>query len=228
MQALEDPNEVVLFRVPKNETTPRFRHLALNAEGIRYLNECTSVVHSKLSEQEQLKFMIIAQLCESEAVLDELSSSSYSSDSSSSLSLSSGSSSSDDDEVFMLEDAIMHLCVMYNISCTLVDGVIIELFNFTALTREEINSVGTEFEPKKNESFDNICDKTLYKWTRFTSTKLYQLKSYFFEEEESELIEIVHRDNTRSKWTIEHIMLIALTYQATGESYSSMVLKFGG
>ena len=45
---------------------------------------------------------------------------------------------------------------------------------------------------------------------------------------EKELVEIIHHDSTKSIWTIEHIMLISLTYQSTGEPYSSMVLKFGG
>ena len=48
MEILEDPNEVISFRAPKNETTPRFRHLALNAEGIRYLNEAESAVHNEI------------------------------------------------------------------------------------------------------------------------------------------------------------------------------------
>ena len=45
---------------------------------------------------------------------------------------------------------------------------------------------------------------------------------------EHELVGIVHYDNTKSCWTIEHIILISLTYQSTGESYSNMVLRFGG
>ena len=162
MEILEEPDEVISFRGPKNETTPRFRHLALNAEGIRYLNEAAKAVDNELSEQEQFKLLIIAQLCESEAVLDDLSSSSSSdsssSDSSSQLSSSSDMSDSDnettstdnsEDNVFMVEDAIMHICVIYNISRTVVDSIIIELFNYTSLTREEISSEDTEFEPKK-------------------------------------------------------------------------------
>ena len=177
-------------------------------------------------------------LLESEAILSELplsSSSSSSSDYSNSDEDTDSSSSSSnksfdqflEDEIFLIEDMIMHLCILYNISRNLVDDVILELFNYTALTREELESVGTEYEPKKNERFQDVPDKTLYKWTRFTSHQLFQLKSFFFEGAESEIIEIVHRDNTKSRWTIEHVMLIALTYQSTGESYLSMVMKLG-
>ena len=42
-------DEVVAFRTAKNQTTPRFRHLALNAGGIQYLNEITNVVAHELS-----------------------------------------------------------------------------------------------------------------------------------------------------------------------------------
>ena len=242
MDEYDDQDEVVQFRLPKNQTTPRYRHLALNAEGIRYLNQITDITVCELEHQDRLKIMIITHLIESEALMEELPSLSTFSHSSLSASISSISDSdcsssldSDDsfyymieNDVFMIEDSIMHFCVLHNISRNLVGDVILELFEYTVLTREEMRSVTTEHEPKKNQRFEDLDDKTLSKWTRFTSSKLYQLKSFFSQGAESETIEIVHKGNVKSKWTIEHIMLIALTYQATGESYSSMVLKFGG
>ena len=125
----DDPDEVVEFRLPKNETTVRYRHLALNAEGIRYLDQLTDITVRELGHQDKLKLMIVTHLIEPEALMDELPSST-SSDSSSSASISSQSdsdcsSSSDsnasfyqiiEDEVFMIKDAIMHFCVMHNVS----------------------------------------------------------------------------------------------------------------
>ena len=58
---------------------------------------------------------------------------------------------------------------MHNVSRNLVDDVILELFEYTALTRTEMMSVTTEHEPKKNERFEDLDDKTLLKWTRFTA-----------------------------------------------------------
>ena len=83
-----------------------------------------------------------------------------------------------EDEVFVIEDDIIHVCALYNVSRTLVDDLINELFNYTALTQKEVYFVNTEFELKKNEKCDDISANTLYKWTRFTSTKLYQLKRF--------------------------------------------------
>ena len=192
IENIEDPDKIVSFRVPKNETTPQYRHLALNAEGIQYLNEISNIVHDQLNEQEQLKLLIVIHLCESEAILDKLiesssSSSSSTSFSSSDLSMSEDNSSSSDEsfvdmmrnDVFVLEDAIMHLCITYNISCTKVDNVISVLFDYTLLTRAEVNSVDSEFKEKRNERFDDLSDQALYKWTRFTSSSLYKLKRYF-------------------------------------------------
>ena len=95
IENIEDPDNIVSFRVPKNETTPKYRHLALNAEGIQYLNDISDIVHDQLNEQEQLKLLIVIHLCESEAILDELVDSSSSS--SSSTCSSSDSSMSEDD-----------------------------------------------------------------------------------------------------------------------------------
>ena len=81
-------------------------------------------------------------------------------------------------DVFVLEDAIMHLCITYNISRTTVDNVINALFDYTLLTIAEVNSVGSEFKEKRNERFDDLSDQTLYKWTHFTSSSLYKLKRY--------------------------------------------------
>ena len=94
MEDHHDPNQVVVFRKPKNETTPKYRHLSLNAEGIMYLNEMTAVTSHELAHQEQLKLLIITHLIESEALMDELPSS-ISSDSLSSTYNSSTSDSSD-------------------------------------------------------------------------------------------------------------------------------------
>ena len=44
-----DPNQAVAFRAPKNETASKYRHLSLNAEGIMYLNEMTSVTSHELA-----------------------------------------------------------------------------------------------------------------------------------------------------------------------------------
>ena len=82
-QGLED---VVRIRVPKNEASPKFRHLALNSEGIRYLNEATHVINHELSAQDELKLLIIAHLIECETIHNDIQSSS-------SLSFSSNSSS---------------------------------------------------------------------------------------------------------------------------------------
>ena len=197
----DDPDEVVEFRLPKNQTTPRCRHLALNAEGIRYLNQITDITVCELEHQDRLKIMIITHLIESEALMEELPSST-SSDSSSSASISSISDSdcsssldSDDsfyymieNDVFMIEDSIMHFCVLHNISRNLVGDVILELFEYTVLTREEMRSVTTEHEPKKNERFEDLDDKTLSKWTRFMSSKLYQLKSFFSKAQKAKLL----------------------------------------
>ena len=95
IENIEDPDDIVNFRVPKNETTPKYRHLALNAEGIQYLNDISNVVHDQLNEQEQLKLMIVIHLCESEAILDELIDSSSSSSSSTTCSSSDSSMSED-------------------------------------------------------------------------------------------------------------------------------------
>ena len=73
----------------------------------------------------------------------------------------------------------MHLYITYNISCTKVDNVISVLFDYTLLTRAEVNSVDSEFKEKINERFDDLSDQALYKWTRFTSSSLYKLKRYF-------------------------------------------------
>ena len=117
----DDPDEVVQFRLPKNQTTPRYRHLAWNAEGIRYLNQITDITVCELEHQDRLKIMINTHLIESEALMEELPSST-SSDSSSSVFDSDCSSSSDWDDLFyqmienevdMIEDAIMHLCVCW-------------------------------------------------------------------------------------------------------------------
>ena len=75
MEDHEDPNEIVNYRIPKNETTPRFQHLALNSEGIKYLNEITNIVINELSSHDELKLLIIVHLLESDAILDELPSS---------------------------------------------------------------------------------------------------------------------------------------------------------
>ena len=82
---------------------------------------------------------------EADVLLNDLP---YDSSSDSSLSgledVSSDSSSCSNEEfkqtieksIYTIEDVIMHFCVIYNLSHTLVDDVILELFNYTALTRE--------------------------------------------------------------------------------------------
>ena len=49
IENIEYPDDIVTFRVPKNKITPRYQHLALNVEGIQYLNEITNVVHEQMT-----------------------------------------------------------------------------------------------------------------------------------------------------------------------------------
>ena len=83
--------------MPKNETSPIFRHLALNSEGIRYLNEATHVITHELSSQDELKLLIISHLIECDTIHDDIQSSSSSSFSSSS---SSSSFTTSDDNLY--------------------------------------------------------------------------------------------------------------------------------
>ena len=102
--------------------------------------------------------------------------------------------------IFLQLETVSCIYVYYKIlSRTLVDEIIIELFNFTALTEQEVSFVGTEHRPKQYERFEDVPENCLYQWTRFTLHQLRQLKINFFAGAESELVEIVHHNNTRSR-----------------------------
>ena len=98
---------------------------------------------------------------ESNSIMNKLPSST-SSDSSSliyQLSTSDSNSYSSLDELFYrmiendiltIEDIIIHFFMLHNDSRTLVDNVILALFNYTVLNCQEIHSVTTEYSSRGN------------------------------------------------------------------------------
>ena len=97
------------------------------------------------------------------------------------------------------------------------------------MRQSDIDSCLVPNVPKMKRSFDSLTDHECYDWTRFTKDQLIELKIHFFDDYEDEMIYIDTENKGKHEvYSKEEIMLIALTYQALGEKYSSLCSKFGG
>ena len=231
---------VVGLRRPQNQTDVRTQHMAFDAKAIRIVREMETMINLERADQETLKALLIVHMLQLETEEEEslgLSSLSTSYEESmteiddltpgdssySSMSLSMSSDTSDDDDIEDYEDKLMVFSLMTNISLDILDGYCQQLFEFSVIRQSDMNLCENVRVPKMNRLFGDLTETECKNWTRFTKEQLIRMRDLFFSTDRNDTCMIKNRI-----YHFEEIMLISLTYQASGEKYSSMYLKFGG
>ena len=112
---------------------------------------------------------------------------------------------------------------MTNISIDILDTYCQQLFEFSSIRQSDMDLSLTVRLPKSKRQISDLTETESLDWTRFTKEQLYQIRNIFFETDNNE-IRVLHGH----RYYIEEILIISLTYQSSGEKYSSMNSKFGG
>ena len=175
---------IVGFRRPKNKTSPRMRHLALNADALRLIRDCTESI-DHLENNVSIKMLLIAFMINHEEDEEEtfsVSSSSksslnvtnYFSDSNSESSILNKNESNSDlsiqfsDDNDAHEERLIAFSLLTNVSIDSIQTMMNELFIFSSLQQLEVDSCNLPNLPKMKRTFDSLTNHECYGWTRFS------------------------------------------------------------
>ena len=129
----------------------------------------------------------------------------------------------DDTSIYDYEDMITSMSLMYDVTIDHVHELHEEMFQYSVLRQSDLDLMKEPVVPKGNRLISNLTQTEAMNWTRFKKEQLTQLKELIFGDNADGFVR--HKER---RLHYEEILLIALTYQANGEKYSSMKSKFGG
>ena len=238
----DDP--VVGFRAPFNRLSLNYRQSALNAEGMRVMRMISDASDIESSQADDIKMTVILMYEEMSCIEDDNSSSSWmmhNNDDSDSFELSDLPDDSsivslhmsscqpidlcteDASVVHDYEDIITSMSLMYDVSIDHVHELHEQMFEYSVLRQSDLDLMSEPTVPKQNRMISDLTQTEAMNWTRFKKEQLNQLKTLIFGQQACDFVRYKER-----RLYHEEILIIALTYQANGEKYSSMKSKFGG